>query len=176
MCLPLWKDPQVVLLWYIVSFYFLFWFYEYWLQRMLGNTLIEIFQKEGDFAGQATYSIRKDKLNDQLDVSGQSRIIQIHGGARIVAIGWPKEQAEFRRKTEELKSPIARFHFYEYRGFLQRLRQYGFEDDENRKVTILKQVDSKLASNRFIFRGFTINGSYLDHSNILSRKSYYTYP
>jgi hypothetical protein len=71
------------ILFYILAFYIFFWFYEYWINRLLGEHLLKVFGTGAgteDFVERAriTYDYKKKNTDEK-----KTGILQIHGGSRF---------------------------------------------------------------------------------------------
>ena len=73
---------------YIITAYFCFWLYEYWMNRILTEELIGFFRTAKDPIGQASYPIDPSAVSSH--IKAPERDIQIHGFARLIAIGYIK--------------------------------------------------------------------------------------
>ena len=85
-----------ILLAFLLSAYVSFWFYEYWLNDVLCQRLVALL---GGSEGKLIYDLRPDHPRyDTSPVEPEGRVVQVHGGARLVAIGKRKDGTgeEFR--------------------------------------------------------------------------------
>lgn len=93
-----------ILLSYIASAYFTFWFLEYWINRILCEELLGLVQQPDDPPGKATYKLdENDPLRDRTRVDPDHRSIQVHGGGRLIVIGRILNHAEEAYQTYEKK-------------------------------------------------------------------------
>ena len=112
---------------YIITAYFCFWFYEYWINRIVTEALIGFFRNANDPIGQASYPIDPSAVSS--NVKSEKRVIQIHGFARLAVIGFKKGKKNvpenevfqiyelidfFRRLTEDVL-PISRHRIKRFR-------------------------------------------------------------
>ena len=82
----------------VLCAYFFFWFYEYWINRLLGEELLNILRpgglrKKTDPMGRVEHDLGPDVGPEDArgGVDPAGRAVQIHAGARFVAIGVRQE-------------------------------------------------------------------------------------
>ena len=82
---------QLPLVLIIVCAYAYFWFFEYWVNRLVCEELIGVLRESTDNkqndrpSGKIDYCIEDSKI--ATSVKKEKRVLQIHGGARFVAVG-----------------------------------------------------------------------------------------
>jgi hypothetical protein len=99
-------SPWGTLLSILVCAYVFFWFIEYWINRLLGEELIALIRGPQDPPGRASYDL--DPL-----VAPKGREVQLHGGARFMAV------AKWLEHSEVV------FQSYERKELFQRLAEKG---------------------------------------------------
>lgn len=72
---------------YLASAYIVFWFNEYWLNRIFLERLLRLISRPNDPPGSTDYNLKDPKLIEGSKIEPNCRRIQIHGGARFVSIG-----------------------------------------------------------------------------------------
>lgn len=98
----------------LVCAYVFFWFIEYWINRLLGEELITLIRGPQDPPGRASYDLHPSaapKKNPLVAPTG--REVQLHGGARFMAV------AKWHDHSEVV------FQSYERKELLQRLAEKG---------------------------------------------------
>lgn len=74
------------LLSYLLSAYVAFWFFEYWLNRLLLEEMMGLLRRPGEPRGKTEYSLDPGETF-ATSVEPAGRAVQIHGGARLISIG-----------------------------------------------------------------------------------------
>ncbi len=77
---------------YIAVAYFLFWFFEYWINRPLLEQIINIFREKTDnqYLGRINYPAEHPSTS----VKKEGRFMQTHGGARLAVVGVNKHNGK----------------------------------------------------------------------------------
>jgi hypothetical protein len=72
---------------YVAVAYTVFWFYEYWINRILNERIIDVFRQPGDDSarGQIRYTVQAGIVDT--DVLAKGRVLQTHGWRRFVVVG-----------------------------------------------------------------------------------------
>ncbi|MEJ2345018.1 MAG: patatin-like phospholipase family protein [Gammaproteobacteria bacterium] len=72
----------------VFAAYFTFWFYEYWINRMLSEAMLGTLDgTTGRTDARINYPVDPAVIPDEIHVKSEQRIIQIHGSERFVAVG-----------------------------------------------------------------------------------------
>ncbi len=80
------STPLRILALYALAAYSAFWLYEYWINRVLCEQMLALLRQRGDRRrGQVSYPIHARAVRTRVEAA--DRVLQIHGGARFVAIG-----------------------------------------------------------------------------------------
>ncbi|TNF37768.1 MAG: hypothetical protein EP315_02165, partial [Gammaproteobacteria bacterium] len=76
---------NMTLIRYVVAAYILFWFFEYWINRYLLESFVKLFSETGndDEPGRIKFDAHQTKT----DVAAKDRILQAHGGSRLIVLG-----------------------------------------------------------------------------------------
>jgi hypothetical protein len=78
---------------YMLCSYTVFWLYEYWMNRVLTERVFRFFRAEQDPIGNVHYPIDPQVINTR--VPAENRLLQIHGAARIIAVGGTENKPMF---------------------------------------------------------------------------------
>ncbi len=85
--------PVVAVL--VFAGYFTFWFYEYWINRLLCEALLGTLDGPADRpAGRIDYPVNPSVIPEGIRVKPDQRAIQVHGAERFVAVGRHKDKGE----------------------------------------------------------------------------------
>ena len=134
------SEYQLPLFLIIFCAYAYFWFFEYWINSEVCAKLITILRADEDKpedvynSGKIKYNIAKGCI--ATSVRQQDRVLQIHGGARFVAIG------QNRKGTGE------NFQLYDRLGLFERLATSAQGKDESTTTAALADLRARL---RFYF-------------------------
>ncbi|MGI8783087.1 MAG: patatin-like phospholipase family protein [Acidobacteriota bacterium] len=83
-----------IVLFYAACAYVSFWFYEYWINATLCSEFLGLFRKPTDPAGQVHFDVEPAVVDTGMEAAG--RVLQIHGGARLIVIGKSHGQEVFQ--------------------------------------------------------------------------------
>ena len=134
------SEYQLPLFLIIVCAYAYFWFFEYWINSEVCAKLIAVLRPDEDEPedvynyGKITYDIETDCIATSVDQ--EDRVLQIHGGARFVAIG------QNRRSGQE------NFQLYDRIALFERLATSAHGNDESTTMKALANLRARL---RFYF-------------------------
>ena len=100
------EASPLTLLSFLFAAYSLLWFFEYWVNRIIGEEFLALMSKAGDPRGIVRYRFENDDSH-RARVEADGRAVQIHGAARLVAVGkrdWAESDTDlewFPGKHEE---------------------------------------------------------------------------
>ena len=117
------EASPLTLLMFVLTAYTLLWFFEYWVNRIIGEEVLALLSDGGGARGIVHYEFENDDAH-RARVRAEGRRVQIHGGARLVAVGdrdwtesdgesWYTEQSEKREDSTQDDPQNARFQFFE---------------------------------------------------------------
>ncbi len=114
---------------YIAAAYTTFWFFEYWINRILCEQLIGLIKLPQDPAGKATYRLDpNDPYPQSTAIHPDHRSIQIHGGARFIVIG------KLNAGKSEAYQP------YEKKALFQKLIERAAENKKTKTSALKDEV------------------------------------
>jgi hypothetical protein len=96
----------------LLSAYVLFWWYDYWINRLLAQELIKLLNAAAVCDMQIPYPIDPDSVRTSVLPGG--RVLQIHGASRFIVIG------------SSNKDPYPRFQAYSFDKLFESLAMGGF--------------------------------------------------
>jgi hypothetical protein len=120
---------------YFITAYFCFWFYEYWINRILSEELIGFFRTAYDPIGQAHYPIDPGAVSSEVKAS--KRVLQIHGFARLAAIGYKKGKKNIPGNED--------FRIYEPMDLFRRLNEGALPISPHR-IERLRRINKTIQS------------------------------
>ncbi len=85
--------PVGVLFIFIVMMYVAFWFFEYWVNRWLGEEMLEVLGADRKLAAQASCAALSNRAIGRAWASVAGRVVALHGTGRFVAQGWFERQS-----------------------------------------------------------------------------------
>lgn len=132
--------------WFIVASYFAFWYYEYWINRILSEEIIGFLGNNDDPIGQAKYPIDEDAVSTI--VERENRVIQIHGGARFMTIG----RFNIKKNGESYEA----FEPYNRIDLFDRLVENAPPDQKLSKVEMRQRIKDLRSRVRFYFSSLNV--------------------
>jgi hypothetical protein len=93
----------------VFAAYFTFWFYEYWINRMLSEAMLGTLDATAERTdARIAYPVDSAVIPEKIRVKAEQRVIQIHGAERFVAVGMlsepraggPKEAFQYYGRLE----------------------------------------------------------------------------
>ena len=136
---------QLPLVLIIACAYAYFWFFEYWINRVVCEELIGILHdatkatRERQQSGKIGYPIENSKI--ATSVSKENRVLQIHGGARFVAVGINRYSGK------------ENFQFYEKLQLFQHLVATASGDQKTRALEAMADLSARM---RFYFSSLNL--------------------
>lgn len=104
----------------VFATYFTFWFYEYWINRLLCERLLGALDSKTELReARIDYPIKQDAILDHIRVRKDDRKIQIHGAERFVVVGKHLDKPE--GEDDEV------FHFYSKRDLFARILDWAVQ-------------------------------------------------